>query len=106
MVSKPTLPNHQGKKNALNNAITWEGDGVTDGARTRDSQNHNLELYQLSYGHRLVRGSANILIFNRTRRKIFKICTKKNAPGPKPRRSGKRLLSKRQLGDAGIGTGV
>ncbi len=28
-------------------------DGVTDGARTRDSQNHNLELYQLSYGHRL-----------------------------------------------------
>ena len=27
------------------------GDGVTDGIRTRDSQNHNLELYQLSYGH-------------------------------------------------------
>ena len=26
--------------------------GVADGARTRDSQNHNLELYQLSYGHR------------------------------------------------------
>ncbi len=26
-------------------------DGVTDGTRTRDSQNHNLELYQLSYGH-------------------------------------------------------
>lgn len=27
-------------------------DGVDDGARTRDSQNHNLELYQLSYIHR------------------------------------------------------
>lgn len=26
--------------------------GVTDGARTRDNQNHNLGLYQLSYGHR------------------------------------------------------
>jgi hypothetical protein len=25
--------------------------GVTDGARTRDNQNHNLGLYQLSYGH-------------------------------------------------------
>ncbi len=24
---------------------------VDDGARTRDSQNHNLELYQLSYNH-------------------------------------------------------
>ena len=24
---------------------------MTDGARTRDIQNHNLELYQLSYGH-------------------------------------------------------
>ena len=27
--------------------------GVIDGARTRDSQNHNLELYQLSYDHHL-----------------------------------------------------
>jgi hypothetical protein len=27
-------------------------DGVTDGARTRDNQNHNLGLYQLSYSHR------------------------------------------------------
>ena len=26
-------------------------DGVTDGARTRDNQNHNLALYQLNYGH-------------------------------------------------------
>ncbi len=25
--------------------------GVTDGTRTRDSQYHKLELYQLSYGH-------------------------------------------------------
>ena len=27
---------------------------VDDGARTRDSQNHNLELYQLSYNHHVV----------------------------------------------------
>ena len=26
--------------------------GVTDRARTGDNQNHNLGLYQLSYGHR------------------------------------------------------
>jgi hypothetical protein len=26
--------------------------GVTDGTRTRDVQDHNLALYQLSYGHR------------------------------------------------------
>ncbi len=25
--------------------------GVTDGTRTRDSQDHNLVLYQLNYGH-------------------------------------------------------
>jgi hypothetical protein len=25
---------------------------VTDGTRTRDVQDHNLALYQLSYGHR------------------------------------------------------
>ncbi len=25
------------------------GSGATDGARTRDNQNHNLGLYQLSY---------------------------------------------------------
>lgn len=25
--------------------------GVTDGSRTRNDQNHNLALYQLSYGH-------------------------------------------------------
>ena len=27
--------------------------GVTDGTRTRDSQDHNLVLYQLNYGHHL-----------------------------------------------------
>jgi hypothetical protein len=26
--------------------------GVSDGARTRDTQDHNLVLYQLSYTHR------------------------------------------------------
>ena len=31
--------------------IVREKNGVPDGARTRDSQNHNLELYQLSYTH-------------------------------------------------------
>ena len=28
--------------------------GVSDGDRTRDIQNHNLTLYQLSYAHHLV----------------------------------------------------
>lgn len=28
---------------------------VTDGTRTRDVQDHNLALYQLSYGHQLER---------------------------------------------------
>tara|TARA_B100000959_G_scaffold176975_1_gene185154 strand:+ start:900 stop:1067 length:168 start_codon:yes stop_codon:yes gene_type:complete len=32
--------------------ITKEKTGVTDRARTGDIQNHNLGLYQLSYGHR------------------------------------------------------
>ena len=27
--------------------------GVPDGARTRDKQNHNLLLYQLNYGHHM-----------------------------------------------------
>ena len=27
-------------------------DGVADGTRTHDNQNHNLGLYQLSYSHR------------------------------------------------------
>ena len=27
--------------------------GVTDGARTHDNQNHNLALYQLNYGHHI-----------------------------------------------------
>ena len=30
---------------------TKEKLGVSDGTRTRDIQNHNLELYQLSYAH-------------------------------------------------------
>lgn len=31
--------------------VGHEAPGVTDGTRTRDSQYHKLELYQLSYGH-------------------------------------------------------
>ena len=29
--------------------------GVTGGTRTHDNQNHNLALYQLNYGHHMVR---------------------------------------------------
>ena len=32
--------------------------GVTDGTRTRDSQDHNLVLYQLNYGHHYFPSSA------------------------------------------------
>lgn len=34
--------------------------GVIDGARTRDNQNHNLGLYQLSYDHRCRRVEGDI----------------------------------------------
>ena len=30
-------------------------DGVNDGTRTHDNQNHNLALYQLNYAHHMVR---------------------------------------------------
>ena len=33
------------------NSSTRPKTGVSDGVRTHDSQNHNLELYQLSYTH-------------------------------------------------------
>lgn len=36
---------------------TEEKSGVIDGARTRDNQNHNLGLYQLSYDHRYRRAT-------------------------------------------------
>ena len=36
---------------ATDTALEWKQSGVTDGARTRDPQDHNLMLYQLSYGH-------------------------------------------------------
>ena len=32
--------------------------GVSDGARTRDTQDHNLVLYQLSYTHRVSPAAA------------------------------------------------
>ena len=37
-------------------------DGVADGTRTHDDQNHNLGLYQLSYSHRkrsIIAGSSH-----------------------------------------------
>ena len=48
---------------------------MTDGTRTRDIQDHNLELYQLSYGHhqnkasRRFRSDVN-LIFTRSRKGV------------------------------------
>ena len=33
---------------------------VTDGTRTRDVQDHNLALYQLSYGHHQTRRSSQL----------------------------------------------
>ena len=37
---------------ALVEGRTRRLDGVADGTRTHDNQNHNLGLYQLSYSHR------------------------------------------------------
>ena len=39
-------------ENAFKLAIVEEAVGANDGARTRDNQNHNLGLYQLSYVRR------------------------------------------------------
>ena len=44
-------------------------DGVIDGARTRDNQNHNLGLYQLSYDHRFVGGRENCVMAGVLKRK-------------------------------------
>jgi hypothetical protein len=43
-----------------NRAEDGEKGGVIDGARTRDNQNHNLGLYQLSYDHRYGRVEGDI----------------------------------------------
>ena len=40
------------KKARKKRAFLLKSFGVTDGIRTHDNQNHNLGLYQLSYGHR------------------------------------------------------
>ncbi len=37
-----------------------KSNGVIDGTRTRDSQNHNLELYQLSYDHHFATGDEPV----------------------------------------------
>ena len=47
--------------------------GVADGTRTRDRLDHNQELYQLSYSHRvhrLVSGNETSLTSPRARRRI------------------------------------
>jgi hypothetical protein len=46
--------------------------GVSDGSRTRDPQNHNLMLYQLSYAHRIKNINANIIsrLFQKTKIKF------------------------------------
>lgn len=41
----------QGGRNNFDGFLYEQGNGVTDGARTHDNQNHNLALYQLNYGH-------------------------------------------------------
>jgi hypothetical protein len=48
-------------KLAIGNSSKW----VTDGTRTRDVQDHNLALYQLSYGHRVRLFQASLLLANR-----------------------------------------
>ena len=39
--------------------------GVADGTRTRDSQDHNLVLYQLNYSHRLKLSKHSLKLFDR-----------------------------------------
>src|SRR5947209_5845275 len=54
---------------------------VTDGTRTRDVQDHNLALYQLSYGHRL------------NQRRFYRIadCSQYMAHGGRPSFSARKV---------------
>src|SRR3712207_8406248 len=47
--------------------------GVSDGARTRDTQDHNLVLYQLSYTHHVSRTAARQRVVRGTDRKSTRL---------------------------------
>ena len=53
---------------------------VTDGTRTRDNENHNLALYQLSYGHqrtaKLTRPAAGVSIEAANAYRPFRACSR------------------------------
>jgi hypothetical protein len=50
---------------------SWGGIGANDGARTRDNQNHNLGLYQLSYVRRCRRSDYILFRENLARTALF-----------------------------------
>lgn len=55
-ISSTAEPVFCGQEDSIRPRVT---NGVNDGDRTRDSQNHNLELYQLSYVHHEAEESGN-----------------------------------------------
>ena len=48
---EPTMPESESGALPLGDIPLWELNGVNDGTRTHDNQNHNLALYQLNYVH-------------------------------------------------------
>jgi hypothetical protein len=59
--------------------------GVSDGTRTRDIQDHNLALYQLSYAHHRCRATAERALPGRTSRGFQKYSGPRPAARPRPR---------------------
>src|SRR3712207_9447192 len=72
--------------------------GVSDGARTRDTQDHNLVLYQLSYTHHVSRTAARQRVVRGTRTTIPETLRRPTRPGvpararrrPRPRTAPRR----------------
>jgi hypothetical protein len=60
--SKPAHTGYRGRKQQRQHKAGVCLNGVADGTRTHDDQNHNLGLYQLSYSHRkrsIIAGSSH-----------------------------------------------
>src|SRR5687768_15795444 len=54
----PPVPTWETRKALVSDLTRASPGGVSDGARTRDTQDHNLVLYQLSYTHHVSRPDA------------------------------------------------
>ena len=94
----PPAPS-RGTREALVSRLTRASPcGVSDGARTRDTQDHNLVLYQLSYTHHVSRTAARRRVVRRTGTTIPETLRRPMRPGvpararrrPRPRTAPRR----------------